>query len=243
MARPRKSPRYQPCTRCGTPIDNPDPRRQRRTCSEMCRRQANTGRPREIPLTASCITCHTSFPLDSHRRRSTCSDACLSAFRTTVHRSRVRVSRAKGPTVEIVCEVCHKVKLVFPCQASTRFCGDACRLSWFAHHAGSGSQHPNWTGGPQYYGVSWKPAKKLALIRDGYQCQRCGKRPKKNQCDVHHILPFQLFGKERHQEANDLDNLVTLCRSCHANVERGNFSLAKTQRHFLFSDTLPESSI
>jgi DEAD/DEAH box helicase domain-containing protein len=41
---------------------------------------------------------------------------------------------------------------------------------------------------------------------------------------VHHIQPFRTFGyvrgkNDRHLEANRLENLVTLCRSCHRRVE------------------------
>jgi len=33
--------------------------------------------------------------------------------------------------------------------------------------------------------------------------------------DVHHIVPFREFGRERYLEANDPGNLVALCNVCH----------------------------
>jgi hypothetical protein len=33
------------------------------------------------------------------------------------------------------------------------------------------------------------------------------------------LVPFKSFGVERHQEANRLDNLVSLCQLCHLNRE------------------------
>jgi DEAD/DEAH box helicase domain-containing protein len=60
--------------------------------------------------------------------------------------------------------------------------------------------------------------------------------------DVHHLEPFRTFGyvrgaNDRYLEANRLENLVTLCRSCHRRVEvdrmvRGALSgLAHVLRH------------
>ncbi|WP_306324852.1 HNH endonuclease [Streptomyces venezuelae] len=50
------------------------------------------------------------------------------------------------------------------------------------------------------------------LERDGKRCRDCGDAPDKNGVvlHIHHILPVHLGGK------NDDDNLVTLCRNCHA---------------------------
>ena len=49
--------------------------------------------------------------------------------------------------------------------------------------------------------------KLIALRRDHYTCQRCQQTDR--PLHVHHILPKQLGGTD------DLDNLVTLCVSCH----------------------------
>lgn len=47
------------------------------------------------------------------------------------------------------------------------------------------------------------------LTRDKYQCQRCGNG---NNLDVHHLIPENANG------ASVINNLVTLCRSCHRRV-------------------------
>ena len=54
--------------------------------------------------------------------------------------------------------------------------------------------------------------------RDKYTCQVCGAVETKRQHDVHHKTPFRAFTS--FIEANRLDNLTTLCPSCHHKVEQ-----------------------
>ena len=78
---------------------------------------------------------------------------------------------------------------------------------------------------PQSYGPSWSQAREGALVRDGHQCRQCGAPERTGRKhDVHHIRPFREFGfipgenrNDRH--ANDLDNLITLCPTCHQRAE------------------------
>ncbi len=92
-------------------------------------------------------------------------------------------------------------------------------------------------------GPNWSEQRNLARARDGYRCRHCGlpERPERSH-DVHHIQPFRTFGyvrgkNEHYLEANRLENLVTLCRTCHRRVEadrmvRGTLSgLAHVLRH------------
>ncbi|MGD8792474.1 MAG: DEAD/DEAH box helicase [Anaerolineae bacterium] len=101
-------------------------------------------------------------------------------------------------------------------------------------------------------GPNWEQQRNRARERDNHRCRHCGlpERPQRGH-DVHHIQPFRTFGYVRGQndhylEANRLENLVTLCRSCHRRVEvdrlmQGTLSgLAHVLRHlaplYLMSD-------
>ena len=84
-----------------------------------------------------------------------------------------------------------------------------------------------WQSDPNDYGPNWPEQRAKARQRDGYRCTVCGaaERPGQ-QHDVHHIRPFRSFGyipgvNENYLLANKLENLRTLCRSCHRQVERG----------------------
>lgn len=94
----------------------------------------------------------------------------------------------------------------------------------------AGSKNYRWKGGYKpYYGANWRYQRKKAWERDGYKCQTCGKERDKNGRvpDVHHIIPFSEFGIKRYREANSLDNLITLCMSCHCTTEHRREKLGR----------------
>jgi DEAD/DEAH box helicase domain-containing protein len=77
---------------------------------------------------------------------------------------------------------------------------------------------------PNDYGPNWEPQRDAARARDGYRCRQCGAPEAGREHDVHHLAPFRSFGyvprmNENYRLANDLDNLITLCRACHRRAE------------------------
>lgn len=86
----------------------------------------------------------------------------------------------------------------------------------------SGTNNSRWRGGWEpYYGLNWYRQKRLARERDEFKCQKCGILQNGTAHHVHHIIVFREFGRERYEESNNLDNLITLCVSCHGIVEHG----------------------
>ncbi len=108
-----------------------------------------------------------------------------------------------------------------------------------------------WRGDPNEYGPGWSRQRDLARARDGYRCHVCGTPEQGRAHDVHHKTPFRSFrdegGQIDFQTANRLENLVTLCPSCHRRAETavrvrsGLAGLAFTLGHlaplFLMCDT------
>ncbi len=74
-----------------------------------------------------------------------------------------------------------------------------------------------WSNDANQYGTNWDRQKRLARQRDNYQCQLCGVPEIEQAHPVHHKIPFRLFMNP--QEANRLENLITLCPACHRKVE------------------------
>ena len=83
-----------------------------------------------------------------------------------------------------------------------------------------GSNNPNWRGGTSMlafekaFGVTiseWDAIAKEVRERDRFTCQFCGKLRSTN---VHHIIPRRM-GID-----NSLNNLITLCSSCHFKIEQ-----------------------
>ncbi|MBI5933106.1 MAG: DEAD/DEAH box helicase [Chloroflexi bacterium] len=96
----------------------------------------------------------------------------------------------------------------------------------------------NWSSDPNDYGPDWPKIRERARTRDGFRCQMCGlpeSAPStelreaplwgrtSRQHDVHHKIPFRNFKTQNGIDllhAHRLDNLITLCPSCHHKAEQ-----------------------
>ena len=123
-----------------------------------------------------------------------------------------------GGKVKLTCLNCRQEFKVHPKRKDTaKFCSHKCLGEWRSKNW-KGEDNPSWRGGhPRYYGENWEKQKRKALNRDSHTCQMCGAPENGQRHDVHHIKPIREF--EDPASANSLDNLVTLCRSCHIKAE------------------------
>jgi DEAD/DEAH box helicase domain-containing protein len=95
----------------------------------------------------------------------------------------------------------------------------------------------NWSNDPNDYGPDWVKIRERVRAQAGFRCQVCGlpengpstELRTSRQHDVHHKIPFRNFVRNSQsretlqsalQKANRMDNLVTLCPSCHRKAEQ-----------------------
>jgi len=80
-------------------------------------------------------------------------------------------------------------------------------------------------GLPNDYGPNWASQRRAARERDGHKCVICGTpETPGHEHHVHHRKPFRTFGyvrgeNDHYLRANELDNLMTVCPSCHVKIE------------------------
>lgn len=171
-------------------------------------------------VTKACPVCGNPFTVPLWRVNEgvgkTCSMACRNIW----------LSRVKSRSITIECTACGREINREPYAATgERFCSRRCANSRFTGK--TGSDNPNWRGGRvTYYGPNWKEQRRLARQRDEHTCQRCtvAEHEYGQELDVHHIRPFREFGyvpgvNETYLQANDLNNLISLCMRCHKEVE------------------------
>lgn len=141
------------------------------------------------------------------------------------------VSKRHPDTIEVQCANCDELVTIQPSRQDSmgdyelknHFCSKECESEWKSENW-RGENHPTWQGGsPDFYGESWPEQRRKAIKRDGWRCQDCGitQREHRDQSniglDVHHKTPVTDF--DNRNDAHELDNLVTLCRSCHRTRE------------------------
>jgi DEAD/DEAH box helicase domain-containing protein len=74
-----------------------------------------------------------------------------------------------------------------------------------------------WSNDPNEYGPNWNRVRNQVRARDQFTCQVCGLVEQGQAHHVHHKRPFRTF--QSFIEANQLDNLITLCPACHQRAE------------------------
>lgn len=126
-----------------------------------------------------------------------------------------------------------------------KYCSYACNgkdnsINYLGKYA-TKEGNPNYKGGEYSY---CRDQKRLAFQRDKGTCQKCQKKldGKQVRYGVHHIVPRRLF--ENKEEADSLENLTTLCSSCHRYIESEFtlfiFELYKTKRYLEVSQMITE---
>jgi len=131
----------------------------------------------------------------------------------------------KGGSVALECDTCGDSYKRPPSEVEkydNHFCSKPCRAEWMKKRM-SAEKHPQWKGGhADYYGANWNRQRRKALERANDTCERCQTHTDSLQksLEVHHLKRIAWF-KENYdkpkwyQRANDLSNLVVLCRDCH----------------------------
>jgi len=187
-------------------------------CSRECKH--NIGRE-----TTTCDFCGDEFIAPvcyvENGFRDFCSDDC---YRESASE---RYSGEESPVWrrrEVSCEWCGDPVQRAPSQLSDRnFCSKECQRLWKREtDYNIGANHPNWAGGDIPYGAGWDRNRRRARERDNYECQFCGlasdahKLIHGEDLHVHHVVKARLI--EEDSDRNALDNLISLCRSCHLDM-------------------------
>lgn len=117
------------------------------------------------------------------------------------------------------CEECEEQFKVPPHKGEQRFCSGDCFREWESRQFGGENARPaDKNRNPIYqYGHEWPDVRQRVLARDNDKCQFCGS---KGKLSAHHILRYHGFDAGDKDKANDSQNLVSLCPTCHGKIER-----------------------
>nr|WP_275738267.1 HNH endonuclease [Halorhabdus sp. SVX81] len=210
-------------------------------CSEDCRSKAISFAGEHNPNysggkeTTTCDSCGTEFEYYPSEKEGVLCSTCVESvsWRELPDIDGPANPRWNGGKVTVSCDVCGTTVERYPSEmdGEVTLCSPACHHEWLSD-AFSGDGHPNWRGGDTgNYGQGWNAVRREALERDEFECIHCGidsdslgRNP-----DVHHIIPVRAFvnsdGYEK-TDAHTIDNVVSLCPSCHRRAEFGHIEAA-----------------
>lgn len=108
------------------------------------------------------------------------------------------------------------------------FCDHSCFGNWRSENI-VGENHPRYDGGPVLeMGHNWSSIREDVIQRDGEKCVNCDMSRENHigkfnrDINVHHIMPrkeFIISEEKSIDDANEMDNLKTLCITCHRKEE------------------------
>lgn len=219
------------CLNCGEKfILPPNEARGRKFCSPICANRYNQSIDPSKRSIFICDWCNKEFEERTYRQSRFCSSKCRSKFG-----ARQPKPNARKPEIHIrlKCKICGKLYKTTTHQVRLRgssHCSVECRAQAQSLSM-RGDGNPNWKGGfdPYLYGPNWGSQSRKARKRDNGMCQICDYKSGGDRAlDVHHIKPLVEFNGDW-ESANQLDNLISLCRPCHQMVECGKMPCPKSR--------------
>ena len=214
--------RFNTCKNCGVQFGVTSKTRNRKYCSRECLYD-HYQKAKEKRSKQYCEYCGNEIDVSANNRnykRKYCKD-CVS--------SRVWVHEDKIDTECAYCKTPMKVIKSRYDSSDNCYCSVECMASDYKIRF-SGEASPTWRGGKSHhYSGNFFSARKQVRSRDGYVCRRCGISEAEygRELSVHHIRSYRDF--ENKQDANQLDNLVSLCEPCHRFVH----SRKNTNKEFI----------
>lgn len=226
------------CQQCGA-IFLSEPCHNRKFCGTKCQHAA-----RRKQTQYTCETCKKIFVGKTCDNRKYCSIKCMGIAMILTPSERLcpicgntfipkkekqtycslDCAKKVNASFETLCLNCGMPFFITPSRAKRggKYCSMVC-----LHAAQSGSSSSHWRGGKtrNYRGPNWKQQRKLARQRDSSTCQYCHRKWREGEklFHVHHIKPYREFND--YIKANNLSNLITLCKICHGKAETGKIIL------------------
>jgi 5-methylcytosine-specific restriction endonuclease McrA len=168
-----------------------------------------------------CHTCGSEFTKNPTNARNAekhfCDESCYTEYKKETYSGEGNPSYAGR--VQFECEECGAGFELPPSRAEqepARFCSCECAGT---HRARERNDFPKSKNreeeGLRYpYGDYWGDQREKALERDGNECVECGRT---DGLEVHHIKRAKSFTSRK--KAHRLENLKTLCTTCHGKAD------------------------
>lgn len=205
---------YTICLGCGETIEKHSPTTKRcKSCALKAHGQTGRGYSERI-----CVLCNLSYKPTNPGQKSC--PSCAAEYRRIGNVERLRALRAANGNVPIGTEkTCSACGVGFTytsgpqhrCETCQRAAETAATMDWLNKN----NERVRTVYMPKARdNYSFGGMKSKTLERDNFTCQHCGSS---ENLHIHHI-DKKGSNVPKEQKNNALDNLITLCRSCHTRV-------------------------
>lgn len=209
------------CNQCDYPIID-DPRSPGdKYCSESCSKEAFSEERSCKKVDIECKRCGNIRRVYPYRAEKEFPDGFMQNCKKCMERK-----------VDVECSTCSKDVTIQRYRLDTadnHFCSEKCENKWRSKNYKK-EKHPRWTGGyPDIpFGVNWENNREECISRDT-GCFVCGMTREESvekyerDLEVHHIIPRKTFYRSKElniNQANALENLMTLCIEHHRKAEK-----------------------
>jgi len=206
------------CEKCDERFYDP---KSRRTYCEDCYTEAGelNGNWKDAKQRVECVRCGSEFEYYPSDKDGVYCPECVEEADEFLGTPSFEFRDVRR--IDTRCEYCGESFSVLlstfkrrPC----RFCSQECLYNWMSDDLFQGHRQPN------AYNGDWRSVRAAALERDNHSCQSCGTTAAElgQNPDVHHIVPIRTF--DNPDDAHELDNVISLCKTCHMMVEHGTLA-------------------
>lgn len=213
----------------GCNVDFYDPESRRSYCDDCGPNSGtNNGNWNGAKEETTCHRCGSNFEFYPSNKKGVYCPDCVD----TADEFLGDAFRPKGQRVSTECKFCEMQMVVLQSRienGNSRFCSRQCLAKWLSENVVGESHHQYREGETKYRGAWWRIRRK-ALSRDEHRCQNCGVEKEEigREPDVHHLKPVRAFDEP--QDAHELSNMISLCRSCHRLAESGTIEVASPEQ-------------
>lgn len=203
------------CQQCGIEFTDKYRKKRRQFCSVSCR-QSYLNHPSRNPAKRPEVRAKISATSKGHKR-------CVGRILSPKIRQKIsEANTGKKRSLDSIKKGSETLKR----NRILRGSPTPAQQRYYKQSRPGGSHHWNWKDGiskqrdKEYKSSEYLAFRKAVLVRDDYTCQGCGIRNgfgKNVRLEVHHIKSYG-----EHPELRfDVNNGITLCRSCHNKTKKG----------------------
>jgi hypothetical protein len=206
------------CKYCNKEFKNSIMGRKKEYCSKSCVDKFKKGIPKNYigENRYICLSCNKSFI--STKKRKYCNKECSKGYHIELAKNKRKQPDYTTKKYSIICTICNKEHKAS--NKKIKYCKDCLKV----YQKEKVKTNPNcqrrnfeiYRGKEHMDNWDYKNWRKQIFKKDFYKCVYCGASSVGSNLNAHHLYSYANFIEKRY----DINNGVTLCKTCHIDFHR-----------------------